>query len=305
MTIQQLKYFIELAHTHNYTLAAQRLFITQPTLSYSINQMEKELGVQLFFKNGRSNVLTEAGERFLSYAEGAMRTIDAGVKDLHAGIQGRTTIRIGFLRYLGIRYIPQLISGFKRKHPDIDIEWSFETGSTALLLDGMNAGQFDLVFCAPFRDLWDGIVRVSRQRLYLAVPNDHELLKKEKVTIEDAAQYPFIYYARGSSLRNIISYYLKEEEKLLNVRHEVIEEQIVAGFVAEGFGIGIVPVIDSLATLPVSLIDVASPKMERDIFMIPTQNREISPVLELFMKYVKKHPLIEETIPNVKIYGAD
>ena len=69
MNLSHLRYFVELAHTRHYTRAAEHLFITQPSLSHAISQLEGELGVPLFEKNGRSISLTQYGKQFLACAQ--------------------------------------------------------------------------------------------------------------------------------------------------------------------------------------------------------------------------------------------
>ena len=69
MNLYHLRYFVELAHTRHYTRAAERLCITQPSLSHAIAQLERELGVPLFEKSGRNTELTRFGEQFLGCAD--------------------------------------------------------------------------------------------------------------------------------------------------------------------------------------------------------------------------------------------
>lgn len=76
MNLFHLRYFVELAHTRHYTKAAEHLCIAQPSLSHAINQLEKELGVQLFERIGRNNRLTCFGEEFLNRRRSGHRRAD-------------------------------------------------------------------------------------------------------------------------------------------------------------------------------------------------------------------------------------
>ena len=82
MNLYHLRYFIKLVHTRHYTKAAAKLGITQPSLSHAISQLESELGVPLFERNGRNTTLTCFGEEFLSYAENSLNILDNGVNSL-------------------------------------------------------------------------------------------------------------------------------------------------------------------------------------------------------------------------------
>ena len=84
MNLLHLRYFVELAHTQHYTRAAERLCITQPSLSHAIAQMESELGVPLFEKRGRNVALTHFGEQFLTCAQQTLDTLE-----IHLGVGQR------------------------------------------------------------------------------------------------------------------------------------------------------------------------------------------------------------------------
>ena len=92
MNLSHLRYFVELAHTHHYTRAAERLCITQPSLSHAIAQLEMELGVPLFERDGRSITLTRFGEQFLICAKQSLSTLDEGVEELQRVARGEGVI---------------------------------------------------------------------------------------------------------------------------------------------------------------------------------------------------------------------
>lgn len=99
-------------------------------------------------KNGRNTTLTRFGEEFLSCAEHTLSTLDEGITTLHRNARGEGLIRIGMLRTLGIEYIPRLAAGFLKADPGQDIQFTFHTGVTQYLLDGLAARKYDLVFCS-------------------------------------------------------------------------------------------------------------------------------------------------------------
>ncbi len=109
MNLFHLRYFVELAHIRHYTKAAEHLCIAQPSLSHAISQLEAELGVPLFERSGRNTTLTCFGEQFLDCAENALKTLDSGVEMLRQSAQGAGTIRLGFLRVLGVSWLPELL----------------------------------------------------------------------------------------------------------------------------------------------------------------------------------------------------
>ena len=117
MNLSHLRYFVELAHTRHYTRAAEHLFITQPSLSHAIGQLESELGVPLFERSGRNTTLTRLGEEFLVCAERTLSTLDSGVESLRRSAQGEGLIRLGLVRPLGVDFIPDLAARFLAENP--------------------------------------------------------------------------------------------------------------------------------------------------------------------------------------------
>ena len=148
MNLFQLRYFVTLAKMQHYTKAAHELCITQPSLSHAISQLEAELGVALFEKSGRNTTLTSFGEEFLICANRTLATLDSGVSSLQRSARGDGLIRLGMLRSLGISFIPQLAARYLASHPEHDVRFTFHTGSTGDLVNGLSARDYDLIFCS-------------------------------------------------------------------------------------------------------------------------------------------------------------
>lgn len=137
MNLYHLRYFVQLAHTRHYTRAAEQLCITQPSLSHAISQLENELGLPLFEKTGRNTELTRFGEQFLECAERTLSTLDEGVEELKRVSRGEGLIRLGLLRTLGVDYVPDVVSRFLAANAGKKIRFTFETGMTNQLLEGL------------------------------------------------------------------------------------------------------------------------------------------------------------------------
>ena len=99
MELRHLRYFVALAECLSFTRAAERVHVTQSTLSHQIRQLEEELGQPLFDRIGKRVMLTEAGETYLGYASRALREVDHGLSDLmRAGDQLSGEVRIGAIK---------------------------------------------------------------------------------------------------------------------------------------------------------------------------------------------------------------
>lgn len=203
MNIYNLRYFVTLARIRQYTKAAEELCITQPSLSHAISQMEKELGVKLFEKNGHKITLTQFGEEFLSYAEKTIDVLDDGIASIKRSAMGNGTIRLGLVRPLGISYVPEMAAAFIKKNPKLDIDFTFHTDVTGRLLDDMQLGKYDLLFCSkPSEEYHFTAEPVMKQRLVLITPKGHPLAKKRKrsINLAETAGYSYVCFDKNSGI---------------------------------------------------------------------------------------------------------
>ena len=182
MNLFYLRYFVTLAHVQQYTKAAEQLCIAQPSLSHAISQLEKELGLPLFEKSGRKTTLTRFGKEFLVCAEQTLATLDAGIASMQRSARGEGLIRLGFLRTLGIEFIPKLAAAFLRENPTAEIQFTFHSGVTQELLDGLADRKFDLVFCSePPPKLNVTAIPIQKQDLVLITPKNHPLASRHTI----------------------------------------------------------------------------------------------------------------------------
>ena len=275
MNLDHLRYFVKLAEVRHYTRAAEQLCISQPSLSHAINQLESELGVPLFERTGRNTTLTRFGEEFLECAQRSLGALDVGIDSLQRSAKGEGIVRLGFLRTLGVEYIPKLTADFLAADPDCGIQFSFHSGLSGGLIDGLLQRKFDLVFCSePDPSLGLAAVPVMSQELVMIVPKNHPLADRKSVDLADTLEYPAVFFAEGSGLRKVID---RMYEQVGGV---------IAGLVAAGFGAAVVPYMDMLQKLDVSLLNISSPPYRRDFFMVQDDSVFLPPAAQRFRSFV-------------------
>lgn len=287
MNLDHLRYFVKLAEIRHYTRAAEQLCISQPSLSHAINQLETELGVPLFERSGRNTTLTRFGEEFFECAQRSLDTLDVGIGSLQRSARGEGVVRLGFLRTLGVDYIPVLTADFLDADPDCGIQFSFHSGLSGELIDGLLQRKFDLVFCSePDPSLGLSAVPVTSQELVMIVPKNHPLAGQESVDLADTLQYPAVFFAEGSGLRKVIDrMYDKVGGRPASVI-ETEEDEVIAGLVSAGFGVAVVPYMDMLQKLDISLLKISSPPYSRDFFMIQDDAVFLPPAAQRFRSFV-------------------
>lgn len=287
MNLFYLRYFVTLARVKHYTRAAEQLCITQPSLSHAISQLENELGVPLFEKSGRNTTLTRFGEEFLVCAEHTLSTLDAGVSSIRKSARGEGLIRLGFLRTLGVEFIPRLAAGFLKKNAELDIHFTFHTGVTQHLLEGLAARKYDLIFCSePLEKENLTVIPIQKQDLVLITPKDHPLASRNDIDLEETLLYPHIFFDKSSGIRNVADRMFSQIGRQPEIAYETEEDQVIAGLVAQKFGIALVPYMDLLLKLDVKILSIRSPSCERAIFMINDNRIYMPPAIKRFREYV-------------------
>lgn len=287
MNLDYLRYFVKLAEVRHYTKAAELLSISQPSLSHAIRQLEGELGVPLFEKTGRNTALTRFGEEFLACCRRTLSALDEGVASIKRSAKGEGLIRLGFLRVLGSSYIPELASEFMKANPHRNIQFTFHSGRTQELAEGLLNQNYDLVFSSkPSESFNLRSVPVTSQDLVLIVPKDHPLAGQHRADLAETLSYPFIGFSRDSGLREVIDGLYETAGALPRIVLETEEDQVIAGLVSQDFGISVVPYMDLLLKLDLSILQIGYPSCRRDFFMVTSDSLFLPPVARDFRQFV-------------------
>lgn len=129
-------------------------------------------------------------------------------------------------------------------------------------------------------------VPVSCQELVLITPRKHPLASLKEVDLQQTREYPYVFFSRTSGIRVDIDRMFDEISMEPKIAYETEEDQVVAGLVAQGFGIAIVPHMDMLHKLDISIIPITAPAYERNFYMVYDERTYMPPVVRDFMKYV-------------------
>ena len=291
MTLLQLQYFKILARVLHYTQAAAELHIAQPSLSYSIKELEKELGVKLFEKDSRHIKLTVYGEQFLPYAERALEMIDEGVGVLKqmAG-SAQQIVRLGYFYSISASLIPAVMIGIYGQEKNQSIRFQFTEAPSFDLFQQLKKGELDLAFCLH-QDPDIESVTIMRQPLYLAVPEHHPLAKRESVCFEDFAREPIVMLDKPSSLRQKMDEIYYQHDLTPNVVFEVRECNAALQYVALRFGVSVLPQVpamenEKVVTIPIS--DETS-SFVRTVCLSWMKNRPLSPAARRVRDYIVEY----------------
>lgn len=297
MTLLQLQYFEALARILHYTRAAEELHIAQPSLSYSINELEKELGVKLFEKENRKIRLTEYGERFLPYVQKSLHLMDEGTNMLKQMTgQAPLIVRLGYFHSISSSLVPAIVEEVYRTPENREIRFQFTENTSFDVFNLLKEGKLDLAF-STHRDDWAESITIMKQPLYLTVPMEHPLAKRDFVTFDDFAREPFVMLDKASNLRANISRIFTQRGVIPNIVFEVRECNAALQYVALKFGVSILPEIPAMKTERICAIPIAENEKEftRTVYLSWDKDHPLSPVVQkvrnlIVQKYANSEP---------------
>ena len=186
MTTKQIDYCIELAHTLNFSRAAENMFVSQPTFSYQIRLLEEEIGFALFERSGKGAALTPAGAQFVGFLANMREDLKRAIQQgQNFSAKYTDSISIGLMVWQALYFLPEAMRLFSETHPDVQITpvFQYENGMEAFLRN-----EVDILFALKeqtrqvpgiiVHDLFDS-------RIYLIAQRDDPLAGKNLIRGED------------------------------------------------------------------------------------------------------------------------
>jgi DNA-binding transcriptional LysR family regulator len=196
--IRQLRAFVMVAQELSFLGAAQRLFVSQPALSQTVRQLEAQLDVTLFERNTRKVNLTEAGAALLPQAKDILKKLDGlaqTARDHANGVRG--SLKVGFLIGAGVDLIPQILSSFAKRFPQVKVivsEFDF-ANPHAGITDGM-----DVAILRPPLEIDDiELITLIEEDCVACLPSTHRLAGETSVSIHELLDEPIVA-APGSGI---------------------------------------------------------------------------------------------------------
>ncbi|MFN3373118.1 MAG: LysR family transcriptional regulator [Chloroflexus sp.] len=277
MELRHLRYFEAVARHSHVTRAAAELHIAQPALSKQISQLERELGITLFDRVGRSLRLTEAGEALLPYA----RAILAQVEEARAAMAERVGLKAGRVSIgapptVGAHLLPPLLAAFHQRYPGITLRLH-EAGIQSLL-DLLEAGLTDLaVVTLPVSDELLTVTSLLNEPLVLIVSTSHPLAGRSDVTMVELRNERWILSPASYELREATLKACREAGFTPQTVMEGGETETLVRFVAAGLGIALVPALAVAGFHNVVSLTIRDQNLTRSLGLVWRSDRIASP----------------------------
>ncbi|WP_322173559.1 LysR family transcriptional regulator [Acutalibacter caecimuris] len=287
MEIRVLRYFLEVAREGSITHAAQRLHISQPTLSKQLKDLEGELGKKLFTRSSFSVRLTEEGMLLRKRAEDILDMVDKTEEEFKAlGAITGGDIHIGCAESEGIKHLAKCMKDLKEQHPGIRVH--LYSGDTNDLAGRLEQGLLDYAVTAqavdlskhnylelPWADIWGVVLR-----------RDDPLSAKASLGVEDLLDKPLIVSRQG--LREDLPRLFGEKVDQLNVTATI--NLAYNGSILVREGIGYLLSFDKLANTGLEnnlCFRPLSPRLETKLYVIWKKYQVFSPAAELLLQEMK------------------
>lgn len=246
MDLRQLRYFVVLADELHFRRAAERLSITQAPLSVAIQNLERELGGQLFHRTQRRVALTDIGRVFREHALAVLGRLDSSLDDIREMVSGHSgQLRIGFTGAATLlSFFARMICDFRTRYPKVLVTLldMSSTGQLAALdRREIDVGIIRSHGAHPRSDL--SLIKLISDPLVVAMRDDSLLAGRATVTIADLRDQPLIFYPAksGIGLYEHVVRLCARHGFTPNVVQEAQEPATIVGLAASGLGVAVVP----------------------------------------------------------------
>ncbi len=290
VTLRQLRTFKSVADLKSFSLAAQRLRLSQPSVSYQVKELEETLGLPLLDRLGKRIELTEAGTLLYGYARRMLDVLDEATVAIEEmrGIQ-RGKLRVGASTTVGIYLLPAALGAFKKLHPGLVI--SLEIGTRARVQEQVLHNELDLAVVGPAsKDPALSIIPFLSDELVVVAPAGHPLATKRGLTLKDLADQPFVMREAASGSRWSLEKAARKAGAKLMVAMELGSNGAIKHAVESGLGLAVIS--RYACTLELSSgrlveLDVRGFPIRRDWHIVHLRRRQLPTSVSAFIEFLK------------------
>ncbi|OAM27270.1 MULTISPECIES: hydrogen peroxide-inducible genes activator [Eikenella] len=246
MTLTELRYIVAVAQERHFGRAAQRCFVSQPTLSIAIKKLEEELSVSLFDRSSNEVRPTETGERIITQAHRVLEEADR-IKHLAASEQNELAgvFKLGLIFTVAPYLLPRLILSLRKVAPDMPL--MLEEHHTANLTDSLKKGELDAIVVAePFQE--PGIITepLYSEPFFVIVPKEHEFEELDAISVQQLTEQQVLLLSEGNCMRDQVlesCSKLASRQRILGLANTLQGSSIntIRHMVASGLGISVLP----------------------------------------------------------------
>ncbi|HYR48596.1 MAG TPA: LysR family transcriptional regulator [Candidatus Eisenbacteria bacterium] len=290
VTLRQLRTFKTVADLKSFSLAAQQLRLSQPSVSYQVKELEEALGLPLLDRLGKRVHLTEAGSVLYSYARRTLDVLDEAGLALEEmrGIK-RGNLRVGASTTVGIYLLPAALGAFKKLHPGLVI--SLEIGTRARVQEQVLNNELDLAVVGPaLKDPDLAILPFVSDELVVVAPAGHKFAGRRGLALKDLEDQPFIMREPASGSRWSLEKAARKAGAKLTVAMELGSNGAIKHAVESGLGLAVLSRYAcalELSSGRLVELDVSGFPIRRDWHIVHLRRRRLPASVKAFIEFLK------------------
>ncbi len=288
MELRQLRYFLAVAQSGSFTVAAKTCYVSQPSLSAQIAKLESELGGPLIERNRQGARLTKSGELFRGRAAEALRQLESGRFEIEQ-LKGLTrgSVTLGCLPTTGAYLLPPLLKAFGKAHPEIEVILREETSPQLARM--LRESDVDLAILDE-AGLGNGLQSevLFSEPLLIVVPPDHRFASQKKLALKALSDEPLILMKSGHGFRKIVLDAMTRAGVHPHVVHETGEIDTVQALVKAGMGVSLVPKMVKRPGLV--YLEILPPTPSRTVYIAWRDDSVLSPAALAMKKIAVASP---------------
>ena len=287
MNLRQLYYFRTLAELEHYTRAAEKMYVSQSSLSHAIQELENELNAEFFVKKGRNVELTKYGQLFLPYVQQSLETLETGIAKLNDYINPNTgTVVMAGLPSLA-QFAPDIIVRYVSETNRVDVRLQFNQEATyAQLREQLLAGAVDLIFATKVDDPRVGSTYIGKHQIVLLVHQGHRLARYDEVDLRELDGEDFISFDTNCQLRGVTDQIFRELNIRPNITMETAQDLIIYGLVAANHGVSIIPYPLGGTPYNTKILRIANDIPPRSLYLQWNKEQYLPPAAEYFRDFI-------------------
>lgn len=300
MIADPLKIFVTVVELKNFSRAAEELFLSQPSVSLQIRNLETGLGTKLINRSPKQLELTQSGEIFYSYAKNILLLYDKAREEINQLSNVVTGgLKVGASNTIGEYILPFVLTEFATQFPNVGIETSIS--NTEEISQAVRTNHLDLALVeGEVNHHSDLVIRpLMEDEIILVVPNQHALARLPIVTAEHLQNQVWILRESGSGTRAFSDKLIKDRGIHIKKFYILGSGQAVKQAVIAGLGIALVStwiVRKELISKELTEVRIKGKRLTRTFSLIKSKNHEQSKAIEVFTEQLFTHELLTQRI---------
>jgi len=274
MQISQITAFLAVAELQSFSLAAERLHITQPAVSKRIRQLEDAMKTTLFDRIGKKSILTPNGLALMPHAEQILleiKTYKAGLEREHDQPSG--ILSLATSHHVGLHRLPQVLRDFKIEYPQVDLDLHFMDSEDACIAVSKNELELAIVTLPEIPDERLNLEPIWIDLLQVVLAPDHPLSRLSEINSDQLLDYPAILPSTGTFTRKIINQYFATAKGSMKIILETNYLETIKVMVSANLGWSMLPISMLDSTLTGKSLNGL--EIRRSLGIVTRQNRTL------------------------------